>query len=203
MSSIRPAFLTTMSGVALLSACSATPPTDASSTGGSSAQGTGGSSGCPPEPPSITELGVDWPFDSCTADPSLICTYDVPCESGTQPLRYHCAAPVGDEFTQKTKMWQLFEDPCTEPHDHCRTRFEGYHCDGTWDPYIGYNPPPVCPETIPADGDLCPTEDAFGNTFGGSPPEKCGYRCADQSWTIATCDFSQQPWTYDVDECSD
>lgn len=211
MSHVRPAFLTTISGVALLSACSTTPPADTSDTGGSSAQGTGGSSaqgtggatGCPTDPPSIIELGSDLPYDTCTAAPSLVCTYDVPCESGTQSLRFHCAVPVGDDFTQMTKMWQLVEDPCTEPFDHCRVGAEGYHCDGTWKPYINYNPPPVCPASIPTDGDLCPTEDQFGSYIGGPPPEKCGYRCDDQSWTIATCDFSQQPWVYDVDECPD
>lgn len=133
---------------------------------------------CPPELPNGYTL--------CDVPESVVCTYDVSCQSGNVALSFQC--------TDET--WQVLPQMCAQPYDSCPGT--ELYCSGQWLLPQGTNPPSPCPDTAPTAGATC-----FAGGFGGVW-EQCGYPCDDSPnapWTVATC-TSTDPntdgmWTYD------
>ena len=168
---------------------SSAPSSNASTgdTSGTSGNGVGGFGGnrdginCPAELPTG--------FDACpeTGHPG-VCSYDVPCQSGTVPIRLECTPG---------SFWQLVPNQtCDYAYDSCPNT-ELYCAEEWWMP-TGTNPPSPCPAEPPNELESC-----FPGDWGGVH-EHCGYACdgdVANGWTIASCTGSDDTyWEFDS-EC--
>jgi hypothetical protein len=177
--------------VATVSACAGKAIVDGEAQDGAGGTSASGSNGTTDAVVGSTTTGNDpqcppsWPepYVECTPS-SSVCTYDVPCQSGTVAIGFQCVSGY----------WETAETPCTLPYDSCAGT--DYYCDGSWWMPTGTNPPSPCPDAAPR-----PLEPCFTGDFGGVW-ENCGYYCSPggSTWTIATCVAGPDgngAWQYD------
>lgn len=123
--------------------------------------------------------------EGCALD-GTVCSYEVPCQSGTITFPYQCEGGVLYGGGYGDIACDLLHDSCPIIKKTCEQ-----YTDGSvgWTPAGGTDDPPICPWDRPAEGSTCKL-----GLYGGG---RCGFWCGEEhaTWTIATCEPKAHPGT--------